>query len=255
MADEKQIALVTGAGRGIGRAIAESLAANGYAVVIVARTTTEINELKRELAARGHTANAFACDVSSSLDVDLLHTKIEKEVGEVSVLVNNAGVAPSEKLENTTDELWHHTIAVNLTGPFYLSRAFVPGMKKLGGGHIINIASTAAHEGFAYTSAYTASKHGLLGLTRALAVELKRANIQVNAICPGFVRTQIVETSIRNIAERTRKSHQESEAELAKLNKEGRLIEPEEVAERVLALIGDRTITGQAIDIHGINVD
>lgn len=252
---EAPVALITGAGRGIGKAIAKKLAEDGYTVVLIARTTTEINDVKKELAAEGREAFAYACDVTSSLDVDLLEQKIVKDAGVVSVLINNAGVAPSEKLENTTDDLWHKTIATNLTGPFYLSRAFTPGMKKLGKGQIVNIASTAAMEGFAYTAAYTASKHGVLGLTRALARELERNNIKVNAVCPGFVRTSIVHESIRNITIKTGKSSEEAEQDLAKFNKEGRLIEPEEIAETVSTMLRTASYTGKAVDTHGVLLD
>ena len=250
-----RIALVTGAGRGIGRAISCELAKAGYEVVLIARTTSEINEVKKELQQQGFKAHSYACDVTSSLDVDMLEQRITKDVGTVTLLINNAGVAPSEKLENTGDDLWHQTIATNLTGPFYLSRAFVPAMKKLGGGDIINIASTAALEGFAYTAAYTASKHGVLGLTRALAKELERTKIRVNAICPGFVRTSIVEASVQNITAKTGKSAEEAEAELAKFNKEGRLIEPQEIAETVLLVLNSSTYSGKAVDSHGVLLD
>jgi NAD(P)-dependent dehydrogenase (short-subunit alcohol dehydrogenase family) len=255
MDNRTKVALITGAGRGIGKAISRKLAAEGYTVVLIARTTTEINEVKKELTALGRTAHAFACDVTSSLDVELLEQRVSKDVGAIDVLINNAGVAPSEKLENTTDDLWHRTIATNLSGPFYLSRAFVPSMKKNGGGAIINIASTAAMEGFAYTAAYTASKHGVLGLTRALAKELGRNGIRVNAICPGFVRTSIVEASVQNITEKTGRSAEEAEADLAKLNKEGRLIEPEEIAETVLEMLKTAMFSGKAVDAHGVLLD
>ncbi|HET6512226.1 MAG TPA: SDR family oxidoreductase [Candidatus Kapabacteria bacterium] len=250
-----RVALVTGAGRGIGRAIASELAKAEWEVVLIARTTSEINEVRKDLQQQGLKAHAYACDVTSSLDVDLLEQRIAKDVGVVTLLVNNAGVAPSEKLENTDDDLWHRTIATNLTGPFYLSRAFVPAMKKQGGGEIINIASTAAMDGFAYTAAYTASKHGVLGLTRALAKELERSKIRVNAICPGFVRTSIVETSVQNITAKTGKSAEEAEAELAKFNKEGRLLEPQEIAETVLLLLNSATYSGKAFDSSGVLLD
>lgn len=250
-----KIALITGAGRGIGKAIAHQLAIDGYHVVLIARTTSEINDVKKALITSGHDADAYACDVTSSLDVDLLEQRVAKEVGVVTVLINNAGVAPSEKLENTDDDLWYRTIATNLTGPFYLCRAFVPAMKKQGGGSIINIASTAAMEGFAYTAAYTASKHGVLGLTRALAKELERSSITVNAICPGFVRTSIVANSIENITAKTGRSAEEAEADLARFNKEGRLIEPDEIAETVSGMLRNPIPTGKATDAHGVLLD
>jgi NAD(P)-dependent dehydrogenase (short-subunit alcohol dehydrogenase family) len=251
----EKIALITGAGRGIGKAIALKLSEEGFSLILVARTTTEINDVKKSLTNKGHDAYAYACDVTSSLDVDLLEQRVKKEVGAISVLVNNAGVAPSEKLENTTDDLWHRTIATNLTGPFNLCRSFVPGMKAQGSGKIINIASTAALEGFAYTAAYTASKHGVLGLTRALAKELERNKISVNAICPGFVRTSIVEASVQNITAKTGKSSEEAESDLAKFNKEGRLIEPEEIAETVAEMLRTGSYSGKAVDAHGVLLD
>jgi NAD(P)-dependent dehydrogenase (short-subunit alcohol dehydrogenase family) len=257
MAKETQgpLALVTGAGRGIGRAIALELASAGYTVVLTARTKTEIGEVRKEIEATGGQAFAYACDVTSSLDVELLEQRVAKEAGTVTLLVNNAGVAPSEKLENTGDDLWHQAIATNLSGPFYLTRAFVPGMKKLGGGQIITIASTAALEGFAYTAAYTASKHGVLGLTRALAKELERSGIKINAVCPGFVRTSIVERSIENITAKTGKSAADAEQDLAKFNKEGRLIEPEEIARTVAEMARSGDYTGKAVDAHGVFLD
>lgn len=255
MAEQTPLALITGAGRGIGRATAIKFASEGFRVALIARTLTEISQLRSELLEKGYSAYAFVCDVSSSAEVEMLHTRISSELGPVSVLVNNAGVAPSEKLENTTDELWYSTLAINLTGPFYMCRAFVPTMKRNGGGSIVNVASTAAYQGFAYTAAYTASKHGLLGLTRALAVELSKANVRVNAVCPGFVRTQIVETSIDTIIARTGKSATDAEAELARLNKEGRLLEPEEIAETIFTIAHTETRTGNAFDAHGMLVE
>jgi ketoreductase len=145
---------------------------------------------------------------------------------------------------------------VNLSGPFYMSRAFAPLMKSAGGGKIINIASTAAFEGYAYTSAYVASKHGLLGLTRALAVELARQNIQSFAVCPGFVRTRIVEESVERLTVVAGKSRDEAEAQFAGMNKEGRLIEPREIADTVWRLVSENRIpSGKAVDAHGMLLD
>jgi len=251
-----QTALITGASRGIGRAIALLFAQHHIHCVLVARNSSNLRKVQQEIEAQGGRATIYECDLTSSESIKTLTQKIEQEVGLISILVNNAGVATSAKLDETDDTLWRDTLALNLDAPFYLSRAFVPHMKKLSGGSIVNVASTAALEGYAYTSAYTASKHGLLGLTRALAVELKKSNIQVNAICPGFVRTDIVRESALNISKRTGRSIEESESELAKLNKDGRLMEPEEVAAVALQLVSSgNTITGKAVDITGIPID
>ncbi len=226
-------ALITGAGRGIGKAIAEVLASHSIDVILVARSEAEIYLLRDSLIAKGNHAEAYTCDIQNSAEVEALVQK----VGAIDILINNAGVAPSAKLEATTNEMWDVTFATNVAGPFYLSRAFTPMMKEAKKGCIINIASTAALEGFNYTTAYTASKHALLGLSRALEVELNKFGIRVATICPGFVRTDIFQKSIENIASRTGKSLEEAEAGLAKMNESGKVIEPVEVAELVWDVI------------------
>ncbi|MEO6939105.1 MAG: SDR family oxidoreductase [Candidatus Kapaibacterium sp.] len=249
---DQPLAVITGAGRGIGRAIADVFAASGIRVTLCARTLSEVESVAENIRLSGGEAFALRCDVSSAESVRALHAEISSTVGLASILVNNAGIATSAKLEATSDELWEQTIGVNLRGPFLMTRAFVPDMRTLGGGRIISIASTAALEGFPYTSAYTASKHGLLGLTRALAIELQRSNISANVLCPGFVRTSILEDSIRNIVARTGKSEESAEQDLARLNKEGRLIEPIEVAEAALKLLLlPKETTGLAFDLDG----
>ncbi len=249
---ENQIALVTGASRGIGLAISRSLAEAGFIVAMCGRDKATIEAAARTLSNEGLPAHGYACDVGSSSEVARLQDLIATELGAISILINNAGIAPSAKLEATTDEMWRETMSVNLDAAFFLSRAVVPGMKKNGGGDIINIASTAALMGFRYNSAYTASKHGLLGLTRALAIELESVNIMVNAICPGFVRTKIVEESVSNIVNRTGMTSADATEVLAKMNREGRLIEPEEIAQTVVHLVtsNDR-LTGHAFHADG----
>jgi NAD(P)-dependent dehydrogenase (short-subunit alcohol dehydrogenase family) len=230
-------ALVTGAGRGIGRAIALALAVEGYTLILVSRTQAELEGVKKEISAKGGTAFVFAGDITNAAEVLKLRENVERSIGTIDVLINNAGAAPSAKLEDTTDELWANTFAVNVSGAFYLARTFVPAMKEKKDGVIVAIASTAALEGFNYTSAYTASKHAALGLSRALGVELRKFNIKVFTICPGFVRTAILDTSIENISKRTGKTASEAEAELAKLNRDGKIIEPEDVAGVVLRIV------------------
>ncbi len=228
------IVLITGAGRGIGRAIAIAFAGTGIHTVLVARSEDEIKSVEQEIISSGGNATAIACDITASKSVESLFEKTS-ELGKVSLLINNAGIAPSAKIEDTTDEMWQKTFAINVDAPFNLIRTYVPDMKSNGEGHIINIASTAALEGFAYTSAYTASKHALLGLSRAVAKELSRSNIKVSTICPGFVRTNILETSISNIISKTGKLREQAESDLGSMNKTGKIIEPEEVAKAVLA--------------------
>lgn len=236
-----KIALVTGASRGIGRAISERLARDGWTVVLVARSFEELAEVRKSIRDAGGEALAYPCDVTKPEEVASLKTDLDLELGSLSLLVHNAGVAPSAKLESTTDELWRSTFAVNVDGPFYLTRALIPMMREAGG-DIIAIASTAALGGFKYTTAYTASKHALLGFMRALTEELKGTPIRISTLCPGFVRTSILEASIDNIMKRTGKGREESEQVLAGMNREGRLIEPSEIAETVCQLIHDRNL-------------
>lgn len=249
------VALVTGASRGIGRAIAERLAKDGMTVVLVARSFEELSAVRASIRDAGGDALAYPCDITKPDEVDALRRDLELELGALSVLVHNAGVAPSAKLEATSDELWRSTFAVNVDGPFYLTRAFVPMMREAGG-DIIAIASTAALQGFKYTTAYTASKHALLGLMRAVSEELKGTAIRITTLCPGFVRTSILETSIQNIMTRTGKDREAAEKALAAMNREGRLIEPTEIAETVCQLIHDRNlVSGNAYHTDGTLIE
>jgi NAD(P)-dependent dehydrogenase (short-subunit alcohol dehydrogenase family) len=251
---EHPLVVVTGAGRGIGRAIAEVFAENGFHVVLTARSIDQIEHVAAAIRTDGGFATAIECDVSSPKFVSLFAETLHKKVGKVSILINNAGIAPSAKIEDTTDAMWESAIGTNLSGAFYMSRAFVPDMKALGHGKILSIASTAAFKGFNYNTAYTASKHGLLGFTRALSVELEKYHIEVNAICPGFVRTDIVTKSIADIQARSGKTHDEAEASLAHLNTGGKLIEPEEVARLALSVIkNEKFVTGEAIMMDGMS--
>ncbi|MFI5264471.1 MAG: SDR family NAD(P)-dependent oxidoreductase [Candidatus Kapaibacterium sp.] len=228
------IALITGAGRGIGRAIAIALAAKGIHTILVARSENQITGVANEIAAAGGKATPLVCDITDSQSIINMHDETSK-IGKISILVNNAGIAPSAKIEDTVDEVWQKAMATNASGPFYLIRTYLPDMKSLGEGHIINIASTAALDGFSYTAAYTASKHAMMGLSRAIAKELSRSKIKVSTICPGFVRTNILEISIANIMTKTGKERGEAEHQLGAMNKSGAIIEPEEVAKAVIA--------------------
>jgi NAD(P)-dependent dehydrogenase (short-subunit alcohol dehydrogenase family) len=171
----------------------------------------------------------------------------------VQILVNNAGIAVSARLLDIDDATWERHLRVNLTAAFYASRAVLPGMLAAGQGRIVNIASTAARQGYPYVAAYVASKHGLLGLTRALAQEVAATGITVNAICPGYVATALTWASARRIQARTGRSYEESVQALAAFSPQRRLIEPEEVAALAVLLAGDaaRGVTGQAWNVDG----
>lgn len=247
------MALITGGGRGIGRAIALAFAREGADAAVAARTLAEVEAVAEAIRALGRRAIAIPCDVTDPEAVAACVRKAEAELGPIQILVNNAGVAVSARLTETDDDLWQRHLMVNMTGAFYMSRAVLPGMLARKWGRIINIASTAARQGYAYTAAYTASKHGLLGLTRALALEVVEANITVNALCPGFVATDLTWGAARRIAEKTGRSYEEAVRALAGFSPQKRLIEPEEVAHLAVLLGSEeaRGITGQAINIDG----
>ena len=246
-------AVVTGAGRGIGRSIALAFARAGADVAVTARTGVELDQLVSEIQSVGRRSLAVSCDVTDPEQVQHMATTLVEGLGGIDILVNNAGNAGSHKFLNHSDELWHRMLAVNLTSVYYVTKAFAPKLVEQRYGRIINIASIASRVGGSYIAAYTAAKHGVLGLTRALAVELLPYNITVNAICPGYVDTPMTDGSVRNIAARTGMSEAKARETLVKTNLQQRLIEPEEVASIALFLAQDisKGITGQAINIDG----
>ena len=246
-------AVVTGAGRGIGHSIAVALAQAGADVAVSARTATELEQLVAEIQAMGRQGLAVSCDVTDPQQVQSMVAKSLEGLGGVDILVNNAGNADSHKFLNHPDELWHRMLAVNLTSVYYVTKAFVPTLVEQRWGRIINIASIASRVGGSYIAAYTAAKHGVLGLTRALATELMRYNITVNAICPGYVNTPMTDASVRNISSRTGMPEAQARETLEKTSPQGRLMEPEEIAAVAVFLAQDisKGITGQAINIDG----
>ena len=246
-------AVVTGAGRGIGRSIALALAHAGADVAVTARTGAELDKLVAEIQATGRRSLAVSCDVTDPEQVKYMASTLIEGLGGVDILVNNAGNAGSHKFLNHSDELWHRMLAVNLTSVYYVSKAFAPRLVEQRSGRIITIASIASRVGGGYIAAYTAAKHGVLGLTRALAVELLPYNITVNAICPGYVDTPMTDGSVANISARTGMSEAQARETLAKSSPQHRLIEPEEVASIAVFLAQDSSkgITGQAINIDG----
>ena len=250
---EGKVALVTGGGRGIGRAIALALARAGADVAVTARSVAEIEAVAREIRALGRKAAALPADVGDRLRVDASVETAGQRLGPVQILVNNAGMAVSAKLGDIDDTLWDRHLRVNLTGAFYASRAALPGMLAAGWGRIVNVASVAGRQGYPYVAAYVASKHGLLGLTRALALEVVQTGITVNAICPGYVASDLTWESARRIQAKTGRSYDEAVQSLAAFSPQRRLIEPEEVAAIAVYLASEeaRGVTGQAWNVDG----
>jgi NAD(P)-dependent dehydrogenase (short-subunit alcohol dehydrogenase family) len=248
-----RIALVTGGGRGIGRAIALAFAREGAHVAVTARTGAELDAVAAEIRALGRRALAVSCDVGERAQVDDAVRRVAEGLGPVEILVNNAGIAVSAKLLDTDDALWERHLRVNLTGAFLMTRAVLPGMLAARWGRIINIASIAGRQGYPLIAAYAASKHGLLGLTRALAQEVVAAGVTVNAICPGYVATELTWAGARNIQKRTGRAYEEAVQALAAFSPQKRLIEPEEVAALAVLLASDeaRGVTAQAWNVDG----
>jgi NAD(P)-dependent dehydrogenase (short-subunit alcohol dehydrogenase family) len=245
---EGRTALVTGASRGIGRAIALRLAGEGCRVALAARTMGDLEAVAAEC---GPGALPLRLDVTDDAAIAAVVARCESELGGIDVLVNNAGIADSHKFTDLTDDVWERTLAVNLTAPFHVTRAALPGMLQRGSGAVVMIASIASKVGGAYIAHYAAAKHGLLGMTRSLAAEYVRSGITFNCVCPAYVDTDMTQRSIANIVERTGRTRERALAAL--LTPQGRLVRPEEVAEvcLLLAVEEGRSINGQAITIDG----
>ncbi len=242
---EGQHALVTGGSTGIGLAIAKAMAGAGAKVTIASRDTERLDAV----AAEHPGIEAMPLDVADGDSV----TKAIASIDPVDVLVNNAGIVSTAPFERSTLESFEKIMAVNVYGAFRCTQAVLPGMRERKRGRIINIASTAALKGYAYVSMYTASKHAVLGMTRALALELAETPITANCVCPGFTDTPMADGAIEHLTGRTGRSEDEVLAELVKHNPQKRLIDPAEVAAAVLWLCADesRSISGQAIAVAG----
>jgi 2-hydroxycyclohexanecarboxyl-CoA dehydrogenase len=243
-----RVALVTGGGRGIGRAIALRLAADGLAVAVAARSRDQVDDTAR---AAGHRALALVLDVTDAASIAAAVERTARELGPVDVLVNNAGVAESAPFAKTEPDFWDRHFAVNVRGPYLLARAVLPGMLERRWGRVINVASLAGLFGSPYVTAYTASKHALVGFTRALATEVSGKGVTVNALCPGFTATDIVWNGARNIVAKTGKSFDDAVRALAKMNPGRRLIEPDEIADAAARLVADEMANGETIVIDG----
>ena len=245
---EGRVALVTGAGRGIGRVVAQLLSRHGLRVALVARHTAELDETAAGCAVP---ALVVPADVTDPDQIEAAYATVEQHWGPVEVLVAGAGAGHSARLDRTTDADWQRMLELNLTAPFRCIRRAVPAMRAAGWGRVVVIASSAARVGEPYLTAYTASKHGVLGLVRSAAAELARTGVTVNAVCPAYVDTPMTDATVANIASTTGRTPEQARQALERKQPIGRLIRPDEVADAVWFCITSDAVTGQAINVDG----
>lgn len=246
-------AVVTGGGRGIGAAVARALAAAGARVVVASRTAGEVEAVAAEIAGAGGAGWGARVDVTDPVSVESLAETARDRLGEVDILVNSAGIAHSAPLARQSLEEWERIFAVNVTGTFLVTRAFLPAMMERGHGRVVNVASVAGLAGAKYIAAYAASKHAVVGFTRSVAAEAAGRGVTVNAVCPGYVDTEMTARSIERIMETAGLTEQEAMGAILATSPQRRLIEPDEVARAVTWLCEDaaRGVNGQAIVIDG----
>lgn len=246
-------AVVTGGGRGIGAAVAATLADAGAKVVVSARSNDEIEAVASELGGPDRGMFAVPCDVSDPDQVDALRERAEEHLGTVDILVNNAGIADSAPLKGVTLESWNRLMAVNATGTFLCTQAFLPAMVERGWGRVVNVASIAGKIAGPYMSAYAASKHAAIGFTRAVAAEVATTGVTVNAVCPGYVDTPMTDESVARIVDKTGAEANRARRSLEGMSPQKRLLDPDEVAYQVLCLCDPRArgVTGQGVVVDG----
>lgn len=244
-------AVVTGAGSGIGEAIALELAALGATLTLVGRRAEPLEATSAKLSGQGH--GIAVADITDHDGVAAALAGAVAVRGPIAILVNNAGAAKSAPAGKTSAALWNEMLTVNLTGTFNCTHAVLAGMQGAGWGRIVNVASTAGLVGYAYVSAYCAAKHGVIGYTRALALEVAKQGITVNAVCPGYTDTPLLGGAVDNIISKTGRNGEEARKTLAASNPQGRLVQPVDVARTVgwLCLPGSEAIHGQAIPVAG----
>ena len=245
---EHRVALVTGAGRGIGRAVAQRLSRDGYRVALSARNE---DDLSQTAAACPGEALVLPADITAADAADRVLGGVEDRWGPVGVLVANAGAGTSASLAKTTDAQWERMLDLNLTAPFRCIRRAVPGMVERGFGRIVVVASVAAKAGEPYICAYTASKHGVLGLVRSAAAELASSGVTVNAVCPGYVETPMTESTVAGIVEKTGRTPEEARTALERKQPIRRLVSADEVAQAVAFCVANGAVNGQGVNIDG----
>jgi len=248
MTDESRIALVTGASQGIGAACAAMLGRAGHRVALMARGEKVLHTVAESLPG---SALVVPGDVTSADSVESVFAEVESHWGPVEVLVHCAGTGASSPLADTSDEQWRHMLDLNLTAPFRCIRRALPGMTSGGFGRIVVVASVVAKRGESRVAAYTASKHGALGLVRAAAAEVARTGVTVNAVCPGYVDTPMTAATVADIAARQGIPEDEARALLDRRQPIGRLVTPDEVADAVMLCVRSGAITGQGINVDG----
>lgn len=247
-------AVVTGGGRGIGKAIASELARLGADVTVLGRDSSVLEATAREIQTNyGGKIEAISADLARPDEIARAFEIAARRLGDISILVNNAGIAYSAPFLKTGLDKWNEVLAIDLTSAFLCTQQVLKPMVAAGFGRIVNVSSTSGLTGCAYVVAYCAAKHGLIGLTRALAIEVAKTGVTVNAVCPGFTDTDIVTRAVDNIVAKTGRTADQALAELVAHNPQARLIQPEEVAEAVgwLCLPSSRSMTGQSIAIAG----
>jgi NAD(P)-dependent dehydrogenase (short-subunit alcohol dehydrogenase family) len=251
-----KIVLITGGSGGLGQTLAEAFAVNESRVVITARDPAKLNATAEKMARNGAQVLALACDISRRDRVRSLGQAITERWGAVQILINNAGIARAVSFTDMPDDVWDDTVETNLTGAYNCCKVFLPVMMRAQWGRVINIASTAAKVGFSHATAYTASKHGLLGLTRSLALETARLGVTVNAICPGYIDDERTRDNAKVMAEKTGKSVNDILKLFAASAPQNRLIAPDEVASLALLMASEKlgAMTGQAVNVDGGSV-
>jgi NAD(P)-dependent dehydrogenase (short-subunit alcohol dehydrogenase family) len=246
-----RICLVVGASRGIGAAVAAALAGEGHRVALLGRDAAALEKVAASLP--GPTLTVVA-DVTDPNAAEAAFGRIERDWGPVEVLVCSAGAGLAAPIVDTSDADWARMLDLNLTAPFRLIRRALPSMTEGGWGRVVVIASVVAKRGEAQVAAYTASKHGVLGLVRAAAAELARTGVTVNAVCPGYVDTPMTEATVEALAARSGRSPDDARATLARRQPIGRLVDPAEVAEAVRFCVANAAVTGQGINVDGGSV-
>lgn len=252
-ASRDKVVLITGGSGGLGRALAGAFVQAGDRVVLTARSEEKLKRATQTIDNAQERVLALPCDVTNKGQVIALNEQIRSRWGAVQILINNAGIARAVSFLDMTDDQWEEILRTNITGTYNCCKVFLPDMVAAKWGRIINIGSTTSKVAYSHVSAYTTSKHGLLGLTRSLALETARLGITVNAICPGYLDNELTRDNARRMAQKIGKAEAQVLATFASSAPQNRLIEPEEVASLALLIASERMagMTGQAINVDG----